>query len=51
MGALINLWPATAVGYDPRGYRIGFAVALAIALGAWVWMLAQTRHPAGRAGG
>ena len=50
---MINLWPVTAVGYDARGYRIGFAVALAlaIALGAWVWMLAQTRHPAARADG
>ncbi|HTS54553.1 MAG TPA: MFS transporter [Burkholderiales bacterium] len=50
MGAVINLWPAMASGYDPRGYRIGFALALAMALGAWVWMLSQARHVAARTG-
>ena len=44
IGAVINLWPVTAAGYDPRGYRVAFGVALAVALGAWLWMLAQTRR-------
>ena len=26
LGAVINLWPVTAAGYDPRGYRLGFGV-------------------------
>ncbi len=46
LGAVINLWPVTAAGYDPRGYRLGFGVALAIGLSTWVWMLAQTRRTA-----
>jgi predicted MFS family arabinose efflux permease len=49
MGAVISLWPMTAAGYDPRGYRVGFGLTLAIALGAWVWMLSQTRYVAARA--
>ena len=48
LGAVINLWPVTAAGYDPRGYRLGFGVALAIGLSAWVWMLAHTRRMAWR---
>ncbi len=44
LGAVINQWPATAAGYDPRGYRVGFGVAVAIVLCAWVWMVAQTRR-------
>jgi predicted MFS family arabinose efflux permease len=44
MGAAINQWPSKALGYDPRGYRVGFGVALAIALGAWLWMLGQRRR-------
>jgi predicted MFS family arabinose efflux permease len=46
LGAVINLWPVAAAGYDPRAYRVGFGVVLAIALSAWVWMLAQTRRMA-----
>jgi MFS family permease len=46
LGAVINLWPVTAAGYDPRGYRLGFGVVLAIGLSAWVWMLAHTRRMA-----
>ena len=48
LGAAINLWPATAAGYDARGYRLGFGVALALGLCAWAWMLAQRRRMAGR---
>jgi MFS family permease len=48
LGAVINLWPVTAAGYDPRGYRLGFGVAFAIGLSAWMWMLMQTRRAVGR---
>jgi len=43
IGAVINLWPLSAAGYDARGYRVAFAAAFAIALLAWLWMLLQTR--------
>jgi hypothetical protein len=46
VGLLINLWPTTVVGYDPRGYRWGFGVFLAVEASAWAWMLVQTRRSA-----
>jgi len=38
-GAIINLWPATATGYDPRAYLYAFgALWLVQAAGlAWLW--------------
>jgi MFS family permease len=38
-GAILNLYPATATGYDPRGYGIALgALALVQAAGlAWLW--------------
>lgn len=38
-GAILNLWPATATGYDPRGYTWAFgALWLVQAAGlAWLW--------------
>jgi len=46
IGAVIGLWPATTHGYDPQGYRAGFALFLAIQVGAWSWMLVETRRSA-----
>jgi len=46
MGAIIGLWPATADGYDPHGYRAGFAVFLAIQVSAWTWMVFEARRSA-----
>jgi predicted MFS family arabinose efflux permease len=40
LGAVIDLWPATASGYDPAGYRAGFALLLGLEAAAWVWMAA-----------
>jgi predicted MFS family arabinose efflux permease len=44
IGAVIGLWPATAGGYDPHGYRAGFALFLAIQVGAWAWMVVEARR-------
>jgi MFS family permease len=48
LGAVINLWPVTAAGYDPRGYRLGFGIALVTGLCAWAWMLTHSRRLLGR---
>jgi MFS family permease len=48
LGVVINLWPVTAAGYDPRGYRLGFGIALVTGLCAWAWMLAHSRRLLGR---
>jgi len=38
-GAILNLWPATATGYDPRGYgwALGALWAVQAAGLAWLW--------------
>jgi predicted MFS family arabinose efflux permease len=46
VGAVISLYPATATGYDPDGYRAGFGVFLAVQAGAWAWTVAATRRAA-----
>ena len=46
IGAVIGLWPATAAGYDPQGYRAGFALFLVIQVSAWTWMLVEARRSA-----
>ncbi len=39
-GAILNLWPATATGYDPRGYSTALGALWAVqAAGlAWLWV-------------
>jgi predicted MFS family arabinose efflux permease len=44
VGVLIDRWPTTAVGYDPRGYLSGFGLFLAIQFSAWIWMLVRARR-------
>jgi predicted MFS family arabinose efflux permease len=44
MGAVIDLWPATAAGYDPAGYRAAFALLLCLESAAWIWMVAAMRR-------
>lgn len=44
VGAVINLWPAGTVGYDPAAYRAGFGLFLAVEIAAWAWMVSQTRR-------
>jgi MFS family permease len=44
MGAIIGLWPTTATGYDPNGYRAGFAAFLAVQLLGWAAMLLLGRR-------
>jgi MFS family permease len=46
VGAVISLWPATATGYDPDGYRAGFGVFLAVQAGAWAWTVVAMRRAA-----
>ena len=38
-GVILNLWPATATGYDPRGYSYAFAMLWVVQfIGlAWLW--------------
>jgi MFS family permease len=44
VGAIVNLWPATAAGgYNPEGYRVAFGVLLGLqALGlVWYWAMGK----------
>src|SRR5262249_7732170 len=45
-GAVIGLWPTTAEGYAPQGYRAGFALFLFIQVSAWTWMVVEARRSA-----
>lgn len=37
-GAILNLWPPTATGYDPRGYPWALGVLFAIQLAGLTWL-------------
>jgi hypothetical protein len=37
VGAVINLWPNTLIGYAPDGYRAGFGLLLALQVLAVLW--------------
>ena len=44
VGAVIDLFPTTPEGgYDPRGYRLAFAILLAAQLAGLAWFLAGWR--------
>jgi len=47
IGAIIDLFPSTADGYSPEGYRWGFGVFLGLQLLALLWYLAGRRLLAG----
>ncbi len=50
LGAVIDLWPPVAEGrFASEGYRVGFAIIVAIQLAAFAWMVLSprlTRKPA-----
>jgi len=39
IGAIIDQWPVFDGRYDPRGYRVGFAIFLAIECVGYAWMM------------
>jgi len=43
IGAIIDLWPETATGYDPKGYQVAFAVILSFQVAALAWWAAAGR--------
>jgi MFS family permease len=43
IGAIVGQWPVLDGHYDPRGYRVGFAVFLAIQCIGYAWMMAGAR--------
>src|SRR5262249_15137972 len=45
IGWVLDRWPLTASGgYDPTGYRTGFAILLGLDLAALAWFFLR-RHP------
>jgi MFS family permease len=46
LGAVIGFWPPAGNGYDPAGYRVGFALLLVLQIAGLVWYLL----PRGEAG-
>jgi predicted MFS family arabinose efflux permease len=51
VGAMIGLWPETATGYHPTGYRAGFGLLLLLQLAAAGWFLWSGRRRHGREAG
>lgn len=50
LGAMIDLWPPLAEGrFAPEGYRVGFAIVVAIQLTAFAWMALSPRLTHNRA--
>lgn len=46
IGAVIDLWPATASGgYEPEAYRAGFGTVLGIEIAAMLWLIFFRRAP------
>ncbi|MBI3706561.1 MAG: MFS transporter [Proteobacteria bacterium] len=43
IGAIVNLYPATAAGFAPAGHRAALLVVLAIELAAFVWFVLPRR--------
>ena len=46
VGAIIDLYPKTASGYDPEAYRVAFGAILAVQLVCLLWYLANWRRVA-----
>ena len=44
VGLVIGLFPATAAGYDPRGYSWALGLFLVLQLLAFLWYLAASPH-------
>lgn len=45
LGAVIDLWPPMADGrFAPEGYRVGFAIIVAIQLAAFAWLFIGNRR-------
>jgi predicted MFS family arabinose efflux permease len=49
IGALIGLWPETATGYHPNGYRAGFGLLILLQGGAALWFWRGGRQKQGAA--
>jgi MFS family permease len=49
IGALIGLWPETATGYHPNGYRAGFGLLILLQAGAALWFWWGGRQKQGAA--
>lgn len=45
IGAVINLWPASASGYAEAGYRAAFGIVLALHLAAYAVVMIPRRKP------
>ncbi|HEX2198420.1 MAG TPA: MFS transporter [Burkholderiales bacterium] len=43
-GAILNLWPATAAGYDPRGYSTALGALWAVQAAGLAWLWAGRRR-------
>jgi hypothetical protein len=44
VGVVLDLWPATAAGYDPRGYPYALGVLWLVQAAGFVWLWSGRRH-------
>ena len=43
IGAVVNLWPATATGYARTGYFVAWSILLLLQLAGFAWLVSGTR--------
>ena len=44
IGAIVNLWPETTIGYATEGYRYGFGILLVLQIFTAVWFFVSNNH-------